>query len=75
MCINKFCSTLREVNIGVPQGSTLGPLLFLLYINDLSNSVNSVPCLFADDTSLLVNSSSIDHLESKLTRELRNVNH
>ena len=62
VCINKLCSTLTDVNIGVPQGSTLGPLLFLLYINDLPNSANSVPRLFADDTCLLVNSSSTDHL-------------
>ena len=73
-CINKFCSTLRDVNIEVPQGSTLGPLLSVLYINDLPNSVNSVPRLFADDTCLLVNSSLIDHLESILTIELSNVN-
>ena len=69
-----FCSTLRDVNIGVPEGSTLGPLLLLLYINDLPNSVNGVPRLFADDTCLLVNSSLMDHLESKSTIELGNVN-
>ena len=74
VCINKFCSTLRDVNIEVPQGSIFGPLLFLLYIDDLPNSVKSVPRLFADDTCLLVNPSLIDRLESKLTIELRNVN-
>ena len=73
MSINRFCSTLRDVNIGVPQGSTLGPLLFLLYINDLPNSVDSVPRLFADDTCLLVNSSSLEHLESKLNIEINKV--
>ena len=66
MSINKFSFTLRDVNIGVSQGLTLGPLLFLLYINDLPNNVDSAYCLFADDTCLLVNSSSLDHLESKL---------
>ena len=64
----------HAVNIWVPQGLILGPLLLLLYINDLPNSVNSVPLLFADDACLLVNSSSIDHLESKLTIELSNIN-
>ena len=74
VCINKFCSTLRDVSIGVLQGSTLGLLLFLLYIYDLPNGANSVLRLFADDTCLLVNSSLIDHLESKLTIEISNVN-
>ena len=37
---------------GVPQGSTLRPLLFLLYINDLSSALNCAPGLFADDTCL-----------------------
>ena len=55
----------KDVTAGVPQGSILGPLLFLVYINDLSNGLKSNPKLFADDTSLFsvihdVNSSQID---------------
>ena len=44
------CSS--EVNLGVPQGTVLGPLLFLVYIHDLSNELSSNPRLFADDMSL-----------------------
>ena len=51
--INGKSSEPLEINCGVPQGSVLGPLLFLLYINDLPNISNVLDFyLFADDTNM-----------------------
>ena len=63
--LNGQYSSWAKVEAGVSQGSILGPLLFLIYINDLSENLASNPKLFADDTSLFsvvksVNASNID---------------
>ncbi len=51
--INGVKSNPRQINASVPQGSILGPLLFLVYVNDLVCDLETTPYLFADDTSLL----------------------
>ena len=59
--LNNAQSTMLSVDYGVPQGSVLGPLLFLLYINDIGNIPNlpAYPKIFADDTNIFINASNL----------------
>ena len=73
--INGFNSENLNINCGVPQGSTLGPLLFLIYINDLHLSLKfSTSSHFADDTCLIYSSKNPKTLETNLNYDLKKLN-
>lgn len=70
--IESFDSSTREVRFGVPQGSVLGPLLFLLYINDLTQITSYQTTLFADDISIIV-SNNKDSIEKEVNVTIKSV--
>ena len=62
------------IKCGIPQGSILGPLFFLLYINDLPQCLSKTkPLLFADDTNLTASGDSIPYLENAVNSDPENL--
>ena len=71
---NGVCSMTKDVQYGVPQGSILGPLLFLLYVNDLcSICKHTTTILFADDTNLFCSGEDLNVIEMNVNAELSNI--
>ena len=71
--INEKTSSFHSVKYGVAQGSVLGPILFLLYVNDLPNVSKFETTLFADDTNLHMNHHNIQFLQQEVCQEINKV--
>ena len=73
--VNGVNSQTSPVSCGVPQGSVIGPLLFLLYVNDIQNTfTNATPKLFANDINLFIYHKDIKTLYSLANAELESLN-
>ena len=73
--INGYNSDLMPVDCGVPQGSVLGPLLFLIYINDLHKAIQYCKVHhFADDTNLFHTSKSVKNVNKLVNRDMKRLN-
>ena len=68
-----LCSEFQPITIGVPQGSVLGPFLFLVYINDLPNSFNSNVILYGDDSTVICSEKNIHYLNLKCNSEFGSI--
>ena len=74
MTYNGVKSSRSNVSCGVPQGSILGPLLFLIYVNDIQNVTHHYfPLLFADDSNLFVTGKDLEIIEKKANEDLCNI--
>ena len=71
--LNGTESNWKNIQAGVPQGSVLGPLLFIIYINDLTDNISSDMRLFADDSSIYTRVFGIDETHDKLLNDLETV--
>ena len=74
MVLNGQLSSWSNIETGVPQGSILGPLLFLIYINDLSDGLTTNARLFADDVSLFSVVDKINFSATNLNSDLSKIN-
>ena len=70
--VDGVTSSLLDTNAGVPQGSRLGPLLFLIYINDIVADIESEILIFADDTTLLASGTDPSETSAQINRDLEN---
>ena len=66
-------SCIAKIDCGVPQGSILGPLLFLLYVNDLKQAVDCDLFLYADDSCLVYQHKDVKEIERNLNKNFSNV--
>jgi ribonuclease P/MRP protein subunit RPP40 len=73
VCINKELSSWKDVTSGVPQGSVLGPVLFILYVNDLGRGLVSKIGKFADDTKMCKSVNCVEDADI-LRNDLRKLN-
>ena len=71
--LNGIESDWKEIEAGVPQGLVLGPLLFLVYINDLAENVLSPMKLFADDSSLFSRVTDVNYTQYVLETDLKTI--
>ena len=74
VCFNNHKSSYRNISCGVPQGSILGPLLFIIFLNDIAFSSDKLTFVtYADDTNVIVSHTNLPDLITTVNQELDNM--
>ena len=71
--MGKDISSPGELSCGVPQGSILGPLIFLLYVNDMPQAVDCDLLLYADDSCLVFGDTNVNEIEKQLNKDFNSL--
>ena len=71
--VSSVLSDIRNINIGIPQGTILGPLLFIIFVNSLPDCVNCKTIMYADDTTLMCSSNNASVLQTQLNDNLSKI--
>ena len=74
VCIDDIESPLKQIPCGVPQGSLLGPLLYLCYSNDMATAISNKLLLYADDSVIIASDKDPEKLARGLSRDMKAVN-
>ena len=71
--VSSSLSDFKNINIGIPQGTILGPLLFIIFVNSLPDCANCKTVMYADDTTLMCSSNDASVLQSQLNDNLSKI--
>ena len=71
--VSSSLSDFKNIDIGIPQGTILGPLLFIIFVNSLPDCVNCKTIMYADDTTLMCSSNDASVLQSQLNDNLSKI--